>query len=165
MFVHPTFNDCCKNLLSGVAAAAIEYGTDTTRAIVNMVFSGASKKYPDVRMIFSHAGGTMPFLIGRFADRDPPKGVRPGAWSHDFQDEVQRFYYDTAQAFHPVPMTALRQVVGISQIVFGTDYPYRSSLENTNGLIQSGIFSAQELQAIRSENALKHLPQLRKASQ
>jgi len=78
---------------------------------------------------------------------------------------VLRPSYDTAQAFHPVPMTALRQVVGISQIVFGTDYPYRSSLENTNGLIQSGIFSAQELQAIRTENALKLLPQLRKAGQ
>ena len=164
VFVHPTFNDCCKNLLSGVASAAIEYGTDTTRAIVRMVYSGASKRYPDVRMIFSHAGGTMPFLIGRFADRLPPKGTNPGTWRSDFQVEVGKFYYDTAQAFHPVPMTALRHVVPMSQIVFGTDYPYRSSLENTNGLTASGVFDSQELQAIKSENALRLLPRMRPAA-
>jgi 6-methylsalicylate decarboxylase len=161
VFVHPTLNDCCKNLLSGVATAAIEYGADTTRAIARMVYSGASKRYPDIRMIFSHAGGTMPFLIGRFADRVPPKGANPANWRTDFQAEVGKFYYDTAQAYHPVPMTALRHVVPMSQIVFGTDYPYRSSLENTKGLMEGGVFDPEELRAIKNENVLNLLPRLK----
>jgi 6-methylsalicylate decarboxylase len=161
VFVHPTNNACCVNLLPGISTAEIEYGTDTTRAIVRMVYSGAVKRYPNIRMIFSHGGGTMPYLIGRFVDRVPRargNGDRPG---HDFQAEVSTFYYDTAQTFHPVPMTALRHVVPMSQILFGTDYPYRSSQENTEGLMASGVFDAKELQAIRSENVLKLLPRLR----
>ena len=70
VFVHPIENTCCTDFPREFRAA-IEYGTDTTRAIVRMIYTGASKRYPDMRMIFSHAGGTMPFLIGRFVGRVP----------------------------------------------------------------------------------------------
>ena len=52
-------------MMPGIPDSAIEYGTDTTRAITRMVFSGSSRKYPDVRLIFSHAGGTT-YLNQRF---------------------------------------------------------------------------------------------------
>jgi predicted TIM-barrel fold metal-dependent hydrolase len=161
VFVHPYVNACCQNLLPGVSSASIEYGTDTTRAIARMVTSGASKQYPDVRMIFSHAGGTMPFLIGRFVERAP---ATPGARANppvDFQAEVEKFYYDTAQSFSPAPMSALRRVVPISQILFGTDFPYRSSADSTTGLVDSKIFNARELQAIQHENAATLVPRLK----
>ncbi len=163
VFVHPTNNACCTNLLPGISSAEIEYGTDTTRAIVRMVYSGAAKTYPNIRFIFSHGGGTMPYLIGRFVNRvarsQGSGGERRG---HDFQAEISKFYYDTAQTFHPVPMEALRHVVPMSQILFGTDYPYRSSLESTLGLIESKVFDAAELEAIKRENTLKLLPQLKR---
>ncbi len=158
VFVHPTENECCTNFPANFKAS-IEYGTETTRAIVRMVSTGASKRYPDIRMIFSHAGGTMPFLIGRFVNREG-RAENP-AERPDFQTEVGRFYYDTAQSFHPVPMTALRQVVSTSQIVFGTDYPYRSSAETANGLLASKVFDSKELQAIKADNAVNLLPRFR----
>ena len=167
VFTHPAANACCENLLPGVPAASIEYGTDTTRAIVRMVYSGAAKRYPNIRMIFAHGGGTMPYLIGRFVDRvsrtqGRSQGNPDERAQHDFQAEVGKFYYDTAQTFNPVPMTALKHVVPMSQILFGTDYPYRSSQENTMGLTASKAFDLKELEAIKSENALKLLPRVRK---
>jgi predicted TIM-barrel fold metal-dependent hydrolase len=162
VFVHPTSNQCCVGLLPGVSAAEIEYGTDTTRAIVRMVLSGSAKRYSKVRMIFSHGGGTMPYLIGRFVNR-VARGGDDTREQHDFQAEVGRFYYDTAQTFHPVPMTALKRVVPVSQILFGTDYPYRSSLENTNGLTASQAFTPDELELVRRGNAVRLLPRLQKA--
>ena len=159
VFTHPTTNACCANLLPDISSAEIEYGTDTTRAIVRMVYSGSAKRYPDIRMIFSHGGGTMPYLIGRFVGR-----VSRGSAArdqHNFQAEIGRFYYDTAQTFNAVPMTALKQVVPISQILFGTDYPYRSSQENTNGLTASKAFDAEQLQAVKRRNALQILPRLK----
>jgi predicted TIM-barrel fold metal-dependent hydrolase len=163
VFVHPTTNACCANLLPGISSAEIEYGTDTTRAIVRMVYSGAAKKYPNIQMVFSHGGGTMPYLIGRFVNRVSRAG---GAGSerqqHDFLAEVGKFYYDTAQTFNPVPMTALKHVVPPSQILLGTDFPYRSSAENTTGLTASNAFDLKELEAIKRGNALKLLPRLQK---
>ena len=162
VFVHPTTNACCVNLLPGVSAAEIEYGTDTTRAIVRMVLSGSAKRYSKMRMIFSHGGGTMPYLIGRFVNR-VSRTQDDSREQHDFQAEVGRFYYDTAQTFHPVPMTALKHVVPVSQILFGTDYPYRSSLESTSGLTASHAFSPEELELVKSRNAADLLPKLRQA--
>ncbi|MDP9050616.1 MAG: amidohydrolase, partial [Acidobacteriota bacterium] len=107
LFVHPTTNACCANLLPGVSSAKIEYGTDTTRAIVRMVYSGASKRYPDMRLIFSHGGGTMPYLVTRFENLHEDMGSRQQQ-QPDFQAEIARFYYDTAQTFNAIPMTALR---------------------------------------------------------
>lgn len=160
VFVHPTTNQCCANLLPGISSAEIEYGTDTTRAIVRMVFSGSAKRYPNVRMIFSHGGGTMPYLIGRFVNR-VARSQDDSREQNDFQAEVGRFYYDTAQTFHPVPMTALKHVVPVSQILFGTDYPYRSSLENTAGLTASQAFSPEEFELVKRDNAVRLLPRLK----
>ncbi len=158
LFVHPTTNACCENLLPGIPAAKIEYGTDTTRAIVRMVYSGASKRYPNMRIIFSHGGGTMPYLITRFVNLHENADARQ---QPDFHAEIAKFYYDTAQTFNAIPMNALKHAVPMSQILFGTDYPYRSSKENTLGLLESNVFVPQELEALRRGNALRLLPQLR----
>jgi predicted TIM-barrel fold metal-dependent hydrolase len=72
--------------------------------------------------------------------------------------EAAKFYYDTAQASNPAAMSALRKVVPISKIVFGTDYPFRTSIEHVKGLKECGVFNAQEVRAIERENALKFLP-------
>ncbi|MDP9049608.1 MAG: amidohydrolase family protein, partial [Acidobacteriota bacterium] len=60
-----------------------------------------------------------------------------------------------------IPMTALRQAVPLSQILFGTDYPYRTSQENTAGLLAANVFHLKELEAVKRANALRLLPQLR----
>lgn len=161
VFVHPTKNACCTNLLPGISDAKIEYGTDTTRAIARMVYSGAAKRYPNMRMIFSHGGGTMPYLIGRFEHRIPRPHENAGIPQHDFQAEIAKFYYDTAQTFNPVSMNALKRVVPMSQILFGTDYPYRSSKESTTGIVASKVFDSTELEEVKRGNALRLLPQLR----
>ena len=72
VYVHPTSPDCCRNLVPGVPDAAIEFGTDTTRAIARIVFGGAAARFPNIKWIFSHAGGTMPFLVERFEGMAKP---------------------------------------------------------------------------------------------
>jgi predicted TIM-barrel fold metal-dependent hydrolase len=160
VYTHPTSANCCRNALAGIPDTAIEYGTDTSRAIARTVFSGTSLRYPNIRLIFSHAGGTMPFLIERLTNlaatpqyaKQLPKG---------FLAEASRFYYDTAQASNPAAMSALRKVVPIPQILFGTDYPFRTSLEHVKGLKECGVFSPRDLRAIERENALNLFPRLR----
>jgi predicted TIM-barrel fold metal-dependent hydrolase len=51
--VHPTAANCCRNLdyAPGVGPGSIEYGTDTTRAIMGVAFSGDAARFPDIRFI------------------------------------------------------------------------------------------------------------------
>jgi hypothetical protein len=67
VFVHPTAADCCRNLNYGVAPGSMEYGTDTTRAITDDCFSGYAVHFSNIRWIWSHGGGSMPFLAGRIS--------------------------------------------------------------------------------------------------
>jgi len=162
VFTHPLSNACCVNQLAGLNDNMIEFGTDTTRTIASLVFSGTASRYPDVRIIFSHAGGTMPYLIERFEfqARDPKfAAVLP----HGVDYELKKFYYDTAQSSNPGVMSALMKVVPTSHILFGTDFPYRFSSENVTGLAGCSLRTA-DLQAINRGNALALLPRYRGAT-
>jgi len=156
IYTHPTAAMCCRNALAGIPDSAVEYGTDTSRAIVRTLFSGAAGKYPGIRFIFSHAGGTMPFLIERLVNlaRTAPYSA---LFPRGYTAEAAKLYYDTAQASNPIAMGALRKLVPVSQIVFGTDYPFRTSLEHVKNLRECGVFNAAELHAIERENSQKIL--------
>ena len=125
VYTHPNTPACCVNLARNVPDIAVEYGADTTRTIVNLIFSGASRRYADISFIFSHGGG----VLTAVAERLQIQMVRPpfaGTITHDqVQHELDRFFYDTAQVANAVTINALTQLVPPSQILFGSDYPYR----------------------------------------
>lgn len=159
VYVHPTSAACCTRLIPEVADTLIEYGTDTTRAIASYVFRGAARRFPDVRMIWSHSAGTMPFLIERFEGAERSAAARVQL-PDGFRSTIGRFWYDIAQASNAVATTALRSVVPMERIVFGTDYPFRTSLDHVKGLEGSKVFSAGEIADIYRGNVLKRLPEL-----
>jgi 6-methylsalicylate decarboxylase len=179
VFTHPQDAPCCENLVPGIPSqSSIEYGTHTTRTIVSLLESGMAARYPNIRWVFAHAGGTMPFLLARIVGRKLPVGA-DGMVTLDPTDNsrqsgaerlalLRRFYYEVAQQTNVVALGALRRVVPISQIVFGTDYPASDSggtasplLDHAAGL--AGVFSGAELRAVESENGLRLFPKYRMA--
>jgi predicted TIM-barrel fold metal-dependent hydrolase len=157
LYTHPTAADCCRNVLADIPPTVIEFGTDTTRTITDIVFSGTAARCPDIRFIFSHAGGTLPFLVERLVKvpvLDPKMAARvPNGVLH----ELKRFYYDTAWSAHPGALASLTRLVDVPQILFGSDYPYRTGEDHVKGLRDYG-FSAADLRAIERGNALRLLP-------
>ena len=159
VYVHPIGPACCRRLIPGIADTLIEFGTDTTRAIASFVYRGAARRFPNVRMIWSHGGGSMPFLIERFdfADRSPnTKAQAPGG----FRAAASKFFYEIAQASNPVATTALRHVVPVNHILFGTDYPFRTPLEHVRALEAGGVFDREELRGIYGGYIERALPEL-----
>ncbi len=158
VYTHPTDAPCCTAIVPAITDTVIEYGTSTTRAIATMVFNGFDQKYPDIKVIFSHAGGTMPFLIERFEfqatlgnyPKQLPNGVHPA---------LKHFLYDTAQASNPQALGTLMSLVPASQIVFGTDYPYRTCVEHVKNLAAMNL-KPEDLAAIERGNAARLMPQL-----
>ena len=134
VYTHPTTADCCGRLIPDVPDSVIEWGTDTTRTIASLVFSGAAARFRDLTLIFSHGGGTLPFLTERFT-RLPLANAQLAARVPDgVEHELKRFYYDTAQAAHPYALASLTKLVPASHIVFGSDFPYRSAARQASAV-------------------------------
>lgn len=157
--VHPTAANCCRNLDYGTAPGSIEYGTDTTRAIIGVTFSGDTTRYPDIRFIWSHAGGSAPFLAGRIdgGSRDAKDRMPAG-----FIAEAKKFYYDTAGAANRGAIASLLELVSASQILFGTDFPPGgTNLALAKAVADLGFFKESALRAIERDNAVRLLPRLK----
>jgi 6-methylsalicylate decarboxylase len=162
VFVHPEAPLCCRGLLPGVHEHVLEYGFDTTRAITQILFSGTALRYRDIRWIFCHGGGTTPFLAERLV-RAPRLNTSLAQYVPDgVMAELQRVHYDVAQVAHPMALAALTRLVPVSQILWGTDFPFRFGTEYVQGLAEFG-FSADDLRQIDRENALRLLPRWRNA--
>ena len=158
VYVHPVTPQCCAGLVPGIPPSSIEYATDSTRTIAHLVFSGTAMKFPDIRWIFSHSGGTLPFLTGRFVrlaeERKPahlPNGPLP---------EFRKFYYELAQGNTPGQIAALLKMVPLSQVLYGTDFPFRDGAEVNAGIAAYG-FSPNEVRSIEREVAVKLIPRLK----
>ena len=158
VYTHPISADCVQNkLMPEIDDSVIEFTADTSRAIARMLFSGAAHRFKDIRFIFSHAGGTMPFILERFTrhpltDKKIADAVPDGVTSY-----LKRFYYDTAQASHPSAMASITQLVAVTQLLFGTDFPFRNAADHVAGLKACG-FSDGDLKAIECGNAQRLLP-------
>ncbi len=155
VFTHPTDAACCVNPVAQMSETVIEFAADTTRTIGSIVFSGTSARFPNVRFIFSHGGGSMPFVIDRFLEqgREPKSAA---LLPHGVEYELRRFYYDTAFVSSPEAMAALLKIVPPSQVVLGTDFPYKPAAATVAELAVCGIAPA-DLTAIGRQSAVAML--------
>ena len=158
-YTHPLAPQCCGNVVPGIPPVTIEYAVDTTRTMASLLFGGAAARYPDNRWIFSHSGGVTPFLLSRLTRLESEMKDRLQKLPQGLMHELRKFYYDTAQGNHAGALAALLKMAPVSQVLFGTDYPFRPCADEVDGLAQYG-FSAAELRAIERDNALRLMPQL-----
>ena len=155
-YTHPTTPRCCHNLVLDVPDPIIEYGTDTTRTIASLVFSGTSVRFPEIRFVFSHAGGSAPFLAERLTRLPLANPLLASRVPKGVLHELQRFHYDVAQAAHPMALASLLRLAPISQVLFGTDFPFRTSADHVQGLAAYG-FTSSDRRAIERDNARRLL--------
>lgn len=159
VYVHPLVAGCCGRLNVGAFPAVIEVPHDTTRTIVSLLLSGTFAQLRDIKWLFSHAGGTIPFLAGRIEAFYEQRARGPNGFAPDgIEAEFRRLNYDTANATHPAAMAALMKLVPVSQITYGTDYPY-FPLNQIDSLRQLNLAPA-DLEAVASGNAGRLVPRL-----
>jgi len=156
-YTHPFRAECCVTLLPNGRALGITLTTETTLTIASVLFSGTAARFPDIRFIWSHGGGTMPYITGRF-------GVNANAKTPELPNgvmyEIQKMYYDTAQAFNAYTLPTFTKLVPVSHILFGTDYPFARAEAVTQGLT-AFAFRPTDLRAIDRDNALELFPRLK----
>lgn len=157
VYTHPADASCCVNLVQGVQPYAIEWGADTTRSITSLIFSGTSQKYRDINWIFSHGGGGLTAFAERLLVQMVTTPPYQGRFTRELvQGELNRFHYDTAQVSLAGTLAALARLIPVSQILYGTDFPYRTAAEHSRGV--DAIFDETDRQRVNRENALRILP-------
>ena len=157
---HPYAPDCCGLLQPNVPESYLEYPYDTGRTFLSLLFGGMLAKYKDVKWTFCHGGGTLPFLIGRITTLAHNTRVKLDVVAPDGIEAMLRaMYFDTANATYKPTFSALTAAIPISQIMFGTDYPYITGKQNLGPLLKDGL-SPADLLAIESGNAKRLIPRL-----
>jgi 6-methylsalicylate decarboxylase len=162
VFVHPT------TIPPGADATGLtipfgvaEFTFDTTRAVMNMLYSGTLERYPSIRYIVSHAGGTIPYLAWRIAGASYLPELRDRAPKTDGLALLQKLYYDTALSTSEFVFGALKEFVPMSQVLFGSDFPYIGPAvlqAERYGLENSKVLDDAARAAIDRGNALTLFP-------
>ena len=155
VYFHPLAPDCCGNLVPGIPDSVLEVPQDTSRAVLNMLANGTFRKYPDIKFIFSHSGGTIPILADRAEGLMRAKEFMPNG----IDAELRKLYFETANGTSAPMMAAVTKYMPISQIMYGSDFPYVTSAHNLKGLRGAGL-KDEDVRAIESGNALRLMPSL-----
>lgn len=173
VYIHPTDPIGQYDPKLEIANSLIEAPFETTRAVTNLIHTGTTDRYPDIKFILSHGGGTIPYLAWRIAlSKYVKKETRPSALRmiYDFVIEggpesglniLRNMYYDTALTSSPYALKAMQEFVGASQIVFGSDLPFSEKVAplTVKDLKKYADFSEEDREAIYYKNCLKLFPQ------
>jgi 6-methylsalicylate decarboxylase len=164
VFVHPTASVDPMAHQLGLPDSLIDFTADTTRALAQMLYSNRFARTPNVTYIFSHAGGTIPYLAGRFAIIDEMNVIPGGDVRGAASETLRRLHWDTALSFTPPVLNMLRDVVGLNQVLFGTDHPYLRrdiAVRSARQMCQTAALSEQEREAVLHVSAQRLFPRLR----
>jgi predicted TIM-barrel fold metal-dependent hydrolase len=160
VFIHPTSPICWQQSALGYPRPMIEFTFDSTRAVVNLIFSGTTTRCRKLRFIVPHAGGTLPFLarrIGMFG-----RGLAGASGSPVTTEEhLRKLYYDLAGSPGSNVLAPLLEMTERSHILYGSDYvhtPEAVVSAQLEELLSSKLLSPDDFRAIARGNALKLFP-------
>lgn len=122
VYVHPTVPDAA-HLSDYALAIGVGFFADTNLALARLAYSGIFERFPRIRWVFSHLGGTLPFMLPRLDSyyRQFPD-CRERA-PNPPSEYIKRLVFDTASVHRPA-LRCAAETLGLDRLVFGTDYPH-----------------------------------------
>jgi aminocarboxymuconate-semialdehyde decarboxylase len=149
LFLHPHYICGDERLADYDLVNAVGRLTDTTIAVARLLFSGHLTRFPGVSLVLSHAGGALPYALGRLKRNhvlhpdyaDPAEGFR-------------RLYFDTVM-FEPRALRFLCDTVGADKIMLGSDYPFGIGDPEPRRIVDETSLTEAERQAILGETAAR----------
>jgi len=131
--------------------ASVGFMFDTTLAVARMIFDGFFDTYPNLKLIASHAGGALPYLVGRFdicfenMNACRVKIARPPA------EYLRHIHYDSV-TYRQESLNLCVEVGGADKVMYGSDYPH--NIGDMKGCLQRvDALPDAQMKAVRSGNA------------
>lgn len=163
VFVHPNPSPDASAHTFGLPDNLLDFPTDTNRAVAQLHYTNRFARTPNVKYIFSHAGGSIPYLAARFAIIDEMGFIQGGDQRGTAADMFRQIYWDTALAASDPVFRMLRDVAGIDQVLFGTDFPYLRrdlAVRSRQNILQSSALRDSESSAVLGGSAAHLFPRL-----
>lgn len=123
VFVHPTHLVDTNLISPALPQPMIDYPHETTRTAVDLIISNTVKDHPNVKIILSHAGGTLPYLATRAAHLTADTGLSQKDPA-EFLDEARSFYFDLALSGNPWTLKFILEFAKPGHVLYGSDFPY-----------------------------------------
>ncbi len=156
VYVHPNPSPDAVAHSLGLPDNLLDFPTDTNRAVAQMHYTNRFARTPNVKYIFSHAGGSIPYLAARFAIIDEMGFIAGGELRGAAADMFRTIYWDTALAASDPVLRMLRDVAGINQVMYGTDFPYLRrdlAINSKQRILRSSALDDSERRSILGGNA------------
>ena len=137
VFVHPL--QPCGQLQAPlpIRPSILEFVFETTRAATSLIASGCLSRYPGIRWILPHGGGTLPYLAERLGHlrRDKAVACRD---SLEVDRDLQTFFFDVASCSRAHALQCLAAVAGKDRLLFGSDFPFESTASVASAVAELG---------------------------
>lgn len=127
LFMHPIIARASLAVDLNIDGSILEFMFDSTRMLTNMVFTGAKRRFSDIRMISTHAGGTIPYLVSRIQTLEQVFGPGPNRMpltAEEVKEGFASFHYDLTAGTSRAQLGAIRELMPASQLLMGLDSPY-----------------------------------------
>jgi aminocarboxymuconate-semialdehyde decarboxylase len=153
--IHPTAPVGVEVMIDYWLMPLVGFLMDTTLAAAHLVFRGVPARFPNIRWILGHLGGTIPYLVERldrgwhaFPECRPDIAEPPSTY-------LKRFYYDGVN-FDPAAIRLAIAFAGVGQILAGSDYPHMiGSIGKMKAIPEEAHLSAADRTAILGGNAAR----------
>jgi len=158
VFVHPWAMPSSPRLDRWMAAWLTGMPAETHLSIIAMILGGVFDRVPEsLRICFAHGGGSFAFWLGRLENAWQRRPDVVGTSQQPPSAYVSRFSVDSV-VFSSAALRVLVDVLGASQVMVGSDYPYPFGERPVGQVLERADFlSAADRMAIASGNARRFL--------
>ncbi len=151
LFIHPNNPAGVERIRRYYLANFLALPLETTLAAAQLVFGGVLDRFPGLKICLSHAGGVLPFLLGRL---EHGQAFRPEAREHcrqPFSHYLKNFFVDTI-TFRPDTLRFVLRLMPAGHVFTGTDYPYDMADTDPVGSVKAAVKNKGELDAVLGKN-------------
>jgi aminocarboxymuconate-semialdehyde decarboxylase len=156
IFIHPAGTTLGKRVARYYLGNIIGNPLDTTIALTNLIFGGVLERFPNLRVVAAHGGGYLPSYFSRsrhgYQVRPETRGI-----PHSPGHYLRRLWVDNL-VYEPESLAHIINVIGPTQVVLGTDYPFDMGQEHPVELLEAVAgLSSEDTRRIKADNALRLL--------
>ena len=138
IWIHPNSPAGIERIKDYYLANFIGLPVESTITVAHLVFGGILDRYPDLKICMSHAGGVLPFLVGRFDHGQAERPESREKCRHTFSHYLQNIYVDTI-TFRPDTLRFVLELMPPGHVFLGTDYPYDMADRDPIGAVKAAV--------------------------